>query len=113
MCAMAEEALARLGEKGDLRPGENPEILFGVRGIVAEVVSETFPISAGDVMPEWSLEAHPLAMDSVSFVRMIVAVEKRFGIVVDDADCSVTAMPTVGSVARVVGRYLAGGRGRS
>ena len=81
--------------------------LEAIQQIIAEVMSERVRMAAADIRPEWTIEGPPLAMDSVGFLRMIIAIEKRFGISVPDSDCSVTAMPTVASIVTVVDRNLA------
>lgn len=84
-----------------------PEILRAIRNIIVEVMSETTPLEPDDIHADWSIDGLPLAMDSVEFFRMIIAIENHFGVTMPDADCSVAAMPTVGSVAAAVKRRLA------
>lgn len=82
------------------------DILPAVQDIIAEVMSEWRPLRAAEIRPEWALDGAPLAMDSVAFLRMVIAIEKRFGIMMADCDCTTAAMPTVHSVVGVVARSL-------
>lgn len=94
------------------QPAGAPRALDGgtleaIQQIIAEVMSERTRMAAADIRPEWAIEGPPLAMDSVGFLRMIIAIEKRFGVSVPDSECSVTAMPTVASIVTAVDRNLA------
>lgn len=108
MPTMTSQASGESCGLGGTRSDNDREIFGAIQDIIVAVMSETTALNAREVRADWSIDGCPLAMDSVGFVRMIIAIEKRFGIMVPDSECSVAAMPTVGSVAAMVGRHLTG-----
>jgi acyl carrier protein len=77
-----------------------------VEGRIARILSDSIVPGAEleSLGPDTPLVEGGLALDSVSLLELIVAVEESFGVTVEDEDLSLELVATIGSLADFVRR---------
>jgi acyl carrier protein len=85
---------------------ESEQLLARVRGVIVQAKAETLVLEPEDITLESRLAEHPLAMDSIDFVRMVIGIEEEFGIIAEDEEFLASSMRTVADVLAAVRRGL-------
>ena len=68
---------------------------------IAEIVAEIAEVDAATISPDAELE--DLGVDSLDGLRIVAAVEKKYGIVIEEAE--ITTIRTMPDIFRLVERF--------
>lgn len=71
-------------------------------GQVADVVAATLGVDRGRLAPSTPLFGSLPELDSMAVVEIVVALEERFGITIDEEDLTAETFATVASLAGLV-----------
>lgn len=82
------------------------QILTRLRNIIVQAKAETAVLQPEEISLDSRLGEHPLAMDSIDFVRMVIGIEEEFGIIAEDEQFLASSMLTVADVVTAVQRGL-------
>jgi acyl carrier protein len=83
-----------------------PEVLRGIRAILAELTGDEVPLGAPGDTP---LLREGLGLDSVGGALLLTRVRDAFGVDVADEDLNLDSLATIGTLAAFVSDRIIGG----
>ncbi len=82
-------------------PTHSDELISEIKGIIIQSVN-LHHLDATQIGSETSLRDGGLELDSIDLLEVVLAIEQRFGVKIDDAEMGKKHFRTIGSIAELV-----------